>query len=199
MPSSPGRKRGASDGAVWCPDHDRRECSKNTRRGKIRCHGIAIAGLDACKIHSGEKIDKAKARGKANLMRAAFAEIPASEFVDPGEVLLWAVTVAARQVAWLRGLISDQLKADGTGIDSDSIAALVKLEQDERRELARAAKTALDAGIAERQVRMAERVAEQLIAVLRGVVTELGHDANDPKVAGICRRQLELVTGGAAR
>jgi hypothetical protein len=199
MTSSSGRaRRASSDGAVWCKAHDRRECAKNTKRGGIRCHQIALAGLDACKLHSGESLDKAKARGKANLMRAAFAEIPAGEYVDPGDVLLWAVTVSARQVAWLRGLILDRMDPAGTGVDDASVAGLVRLEQEERSTLTRAAKMALDAGIAERQIRMAERVAEQLIAVLRGVVTELGHDAKDPKVAAVCRRHLQLVTGQGA-
>jgi hypothetical protein len=40
--------------------------------------------------------------------------------------------------------------------------------------------------------------AEQLVAVLRGVVTELGHDAADPAVAGVVRRHLALVAGEAA-
>lgn len=186
-----------SDAAVWCEQHRRRECAKN-RRDKTRCHGAAIAGLDACRIHAGEKTAKAKARGQANLMRAAFAEIATTEYVDPGDVLLWAVTVSSRQVAWLRSLIHDRMQAKKTDIDTDELAILVRLEQDERQSLTRAAKMALDAGIAERHVRIAERTAEQLVAVLRGVVTELGHDPSDPEVAGICRRQLTLVAGGAA-
>lgn len=188
-----------SDAAISCPEHNgRRECSKNKRRGG-RCHAAAIAGLDACPIHAGEKTSKAKARGQANLMRAAFAEISATEYVDPGDVLLWAVTVSSRQVSWLRSLIHDRVAGgQKTQVDADEIAILVRLEQDERHSLTRAAKMALDAGIAERHVRLAERTAEQLVAVLRAVVSELGHDASDPKVQEICRRQLTLVAGGAA-
>lgn len=184
-------------GARWCEEHHRNECTRqrNKQRGLI-CHANAIAGLDRCVNHAGETTEKAKARGQANRMRAAFAEIPASEYVDPGDVLLWAVTVAARQVAWLRGLIGDRLDA-GTSIDAEGVAVLVKLEQDERTAVTRAAKMALDAGIAERQVRLAERTAEQLVAVLRGVVTELGHDATDPAVQGVVRRHLALVAGAA--
>lgn len=192
-------ERTPSDAAVFCEQHQRRECSKNKRNGTGRCHASAIAGLDACKIHAGESTTRAKARGQANLMRAAFAEISTHEYVDPGDVLLWAVTVSSRQVSWLRSLIHDRMVAkQKTAIDADELAILVKLEQDERQALTRAAKMALDAGIAERHVRLAERTAEQLVAVLRGVVTELGHDASDPKVAEVCRRQLTLVAGSSA-
>lgn len=183
-------------GARWCEEHGRNECTRMRRRAGVPCHAIALAGLDRCRIHAGEAVSTAKARGQANRMRAAFAEIPASEYVDPGDVLLWAVTVAARQVAWLRGLIGDRLVA-GASIDAEGVAVLVKLEQDERTAVTRAAKMALDAGIAERQVRLAERTAEQLVAVLRGVVTELGHDATDPAVQGVVRRHLALVAGAA--
>lgn len=187
-----------SSAAISCPEHNgRRECSKNKRRGG-RCHAIAISGLDACTTHAGEKTTKAKARGQANLMRAAFAEIAATEYVDPGDVLLWAVTVSSRQVSWLRSLIHDRVAGKRTQVDADEIAILVRLEQDERQSLTRAAKMALDAGIAERHVRLAERTAEQLVAVLRAVVTELGHDPSNPEVADVCRRQLTLVAGGAA-
>jgi hypothetical protein len=200
MPGKPSKRRdvgGRSDGATWCEQHNRRECAKNTKKG-VRCHQIALDGLDACPLHAGESRAKAKARGQANLMKAAFAEsIPAAEFIDPGEALLWTVTVSSRQVAWLRGLISDRLNVAGTRVDDDALSVLVKIEQDERVALARAAKMALDAGIAERQIRMAERVAEQLVSVLRGVVTELGHDPADPAVAGVCRRHLTLVSGAA--
>lgn len=195
--SSHGRRGGRSDGSTWCDQHKRHECSKNTKRGTGRCHRIALAGLDNCGMsgHGGESLAKAKARGQANLMRAAFAEIPANEYVDPGDVLLWAVTVAARQVAWLRSMIADRLAAKGATVDADGISVLVKLEQDERRELTRAAKLALDGNVAERHIRLAERTAEQLVAVLRGVVTELGHNPTDPAVQTVVRRHLQLVAG----
>lgn len=189
----------APGGAVWCDQHGWYECTKTSKRSQARCHERAIKGLDRCRHHAGEKTSTAKARGAANLMRAAFAEIPASEYVDPGDVLLWSVTVCARQVEWLRGLIADRLTGtDRPAVDSEQLTALIKLEQEERTALTRAAKMALDAGIAERQVRLAERTAQQLVAVLRGVVEELGHDANDPAVAGIVRRHLTLVGGAAA-
>ena len=182
-------------GARWCEQHGRRECAKHSRRTGKPCHQIAIEGVDACQEHSGMSRAATKAKGQAALMRAAFAEtIAAADYADPGDVLLWAVTISARQVAWLRSLLAERMTGDGKPqIDGDDLTALVKLEHDERRELARAAKSALDAGIAERQVRLAERVAEQLVAVLRGVVTELGHDPADPAVAGVVRRHLALV------
>jgi hypothetical protein len=54
-------------------------------------------------------------------------------------------------------------------------------------------KMAIDAGVDERRVQMAERVAEQLVAVLRGVVTELGHNPADPKVAAVMHKHLQVV------
>jgi hypothetical protein len=60
-------------------------------------------------------------------------------------------------------------------------------------DVARMGKMAVDAGVEERRIRMAEQIAEQLVSVLRGVVTELGHNPADPKVAGVVQRHLQLV------
>ena len=59
------------------------------------------------------------------------------------------------------------------------------------------AKQAHEAGVSERQIRLTEQVAEQLVTVLRGVVSDLGHDPTDPAVQAVVRSRLELVRGAA--
>lgn len=63
----------------------------------------------------------------------------------------------------------------------------------ERR--AKFAKLAIDAGIAERQVRLAERQGELIAQVIRGVLADLGVDDRED-VPQIVRRHLSLVSGG---
>lgn len=62
----------------------------------------------------------------------------------------------------------------------------------ERR--ARFAKLCIDAGVAERQVRIAEQQGALLAQVIRGILTDLGVQ-DRPEVPAIVRRHLTLVSG----
>src|SRR5690606_37389336 len=52
-------------GARWCEEHQRWECTRPRSKGRGTCHGIAIAGLDKCRMHAGVKGEVAKAQGQA--------------------------------------------------------------------------------------------------------------------------------------
>jgi hypothetical protein len=200
----PGRyrmNRADPHGAIWCEhisvngvSSQRRECAKTGKQNGTRCHQQAIAGIDACRTHCGQKRDDAKAKGQANIVRARFRDVDASEYVDPGDVLAWAVTVAFLDIADYRREIASRAAEKDAKISAEELDRLMRMEAD----IARISKMALDAGVNERQIRMAERVAEQLVTVLRGVVQELGHDPADPKVAKVIHSRLQLVAGGKA-
>lgn len=143
-------------------------------------------------MHAGVSGEAAKAAGKAALVRQRFRDVAPSEYVHPGDVLAWAVTVAWIDVVAYRAELRD--KADAKTLDDADLDRLARMQF----EVARVSKMALDANVDERQIRLAERTAEQLVAVLRGVVTELGHDANDPGVQSVMHRQLALVAGEPA-
>jgi hypothetical protein len=80
----------------------------------------------------------------------------------------------------------------------EAIRGLAALEATERDRLARFCKLAIDAGIAERQVRLAERLGASLVALLDGVARALGHDPADPDVRRVIEGQLVAVEAGAA-
>lgn len=188
------RRKPSPDGARWCTQHSRYECAKHTKTGAT-CHGTAITGLDACTKHCGKKREEAKAQGQANLIRQRFRDVAADEYIDPGDVLAWAVTVAWIDVVDYRITLKERAGNEtAVAPSADELDRLMRMEAD----VARMAKMAVDAGVEERRIRMAEQIAEQLVAVLRGVVTELGHNPADPKVAGIVQRHLQLVHGQKA-
>jgi hypothetical protein len=54
---------------------------------------------------------------------------------------------------------------------------------------------AIDAGVAERQVRLAEAQAQQLAQVIRAILTDLRHDLADEQVCNVVR--LRLTEGGS--
>jgi hypothetical protein len=84
----------------------------------------------------------------------------------------------------------------GGTVAPTEVAAWIKIYQDERMMAVKAAKTAIDAGIAERLVRIAEREVDVMVAVLRASLEELGLPVT-PEVGVVVARQLRAI-GGAA-
>lgn len=76
------------------------------------------------------------------------------------------------------------------------ITALLDLYHRERKHLVDVCRVAIAAGIAERQVRLAEQQGALIAQVIRGVLDDLGV-ADQEEVPKIVRRHLMLVDGGA--
>lgn len=100
----------------------------------------------------------------------------------------------------LRGLIGFKIAAAGKDGDlyaaEEAIRGLVVLEAQERDRCARFAKLALDAGIAERQVRLAEQQVDMVAAALSAAIAELGLSERQQREAraGVARH-LRLAAG----
>lgn len=81
----------------------------------------------------------------------------------------------------------------------EEVRSLVRLEAEERERCARWAKMALDAGIAERQVRVLEQQAGEVVALIRRIIVALGLRPNSPEVAAVVTRELRALDAvGAA-
>lgn len=75
---------------------------------------------------------------------------------------------------------------------------LLTLYNEERDRLARYLKDAASLGIAERRVRIAEEHGQNIVAVLRGVLSELGlNEAQRSQVPGLVRRHMEAIAAKA--
>lgn len=194
----------AATQAVWCEEHRRRECTRQSKNNPTttanrprkvrggRCHQAAIKGMSACRMHIGVPADEAKAVGIARLEAATvFGDL--AENADPGDVLLWSVTVSYLRARWYGERIAAHLATDNASVLDEAVIGLVDREAQERERSLRASKAALDAGIAERQVRIAEAMAAQLLDVIRLIVTDLGHDMNAAKVRRIVQTRLQAV------
>lgn len=98
-------------------------------------------------------------------------------------------------------LIGHQYAADKDGgvfATGEAIRGLVQLEAQERDRAAGMAAKAVAAGLATRQVELAERQGQLVADVIRGVLTQLGHDMTDPSVLRVVSTQLRALTGGEA-
>lgn len=168
---------------------EKKRCQKHTKKGKP-CRQWAIKGLDACRLHAGMKTADAKAKGAKNLalkkvgeMLAEIRSAPADE-VNPLDELLGVIAEEAREKALLTDLVGDletdedQAKAlYGPNHLGDHVPHILKKMLDETRDrLAKHCKMALDAGVAERQVRIAEEQGAQIAQVFIQVIEDPGLD-----------------------
>jgi endonuclease/exonuclease/phosphatase family metal-dependent hydrolase len=137
--------------------------------------------------------------------------------VAPDVALLEEVHRTAGHVAWLakivRGLGQDELvwsKAEEEHIGASEFGGTnttskaqpnvwLQIYQTERKHLAQVAKAALDAGVAERQVRLAEQQGSVLAGVIHRILGRLGLTPEQRAlVATVVPEELRAVTDGSA-
>lgn len=173
-------------------------------------------GYGRCKWHGGST-----ATGKQYAQRLR-AEATARTYgiprgVDPHTALLEEVHRTAGHVAWLgrriaamdpdalvHGVVKTVQQADGSRVVEAraEVMAWLRVYQEERDRLIRAAKAAVDAGVAEREVRVVEAQASLLARIIELVLSDLGHDLTDERTREVVRvrllegRELEAGVGG---
>jgi len=162
----------------YCEEHHRYECTKRRKRGGD-CHGSALRGLDACRLHAGKTSEDARRDGQINLARLYGTALD----VTPIEALLDQVRWSAGHVAALRQLlnvIADGATTDppaeslwwgtsrtvtlaGGGIETTEIAAphiILTAYDKERDRLARLCQAAVAAGAQQQMVDQARRMGQ---------------------------------------
>lgn len=195
-------------------------CGAKKRQGEGTCTqragwGTSHPGWGHCKLHGGASAPgNAHAASEAAYSAARTLGIPVE--VDPAQALLGEVQRTAGVVAWLDRVVGDLDRAEVTyGVryerwtpgeqggrgteEGPGVNEWVKLWQAERRHLAAVCKAALDAGVQERQVQLAEEQGEMAGRVVQAVLDELNLGRDDRERAiGAMRRQFDVLRGGAA-
>jgi hypothetical protein len=184
-------------GAVWCEEHGGRwECSKRSKRREgDRCHGSAIRGTNACRIHGGQATGVLKAKGEA---LSAWRAVPGRQEVSPSEAVMAMLHMSWARVHVYAGLLERQVAAadpgrpggvgQGEGLvghtfsaspsvgvyeSGEAVRALARLEAEERDRCVRYAKVAHDMGIADREIRLAEAQGVLLASAVTQILDEL--------------------------
>jgi hypothetical protein len=178
--------------------------------------GTDHVGFGACKLHGG-KTPNHRAAARMEMARQAVVTYGLPREVAPDVALLEEVHRTAGHVAWLGQKVAaldpeeitwgvaeevDRGSGEFTGVDRTEKAAVnvwVQLYQQERKHLTDVCKAALAAGIAERQVRLAEQQGALLAGVIGRVLDALGlTPAQRELVAVVVPRELRAVAGGDA-
>lgn len=172
--------------------HDRSLCGAKRKGGKPPCEqpsgwGTAHPGYGRCKLHGGSTNEHpssptmqtySQAQAAASMARLGFE---AARDTDPQSELLRQVSLAASRVdslAYQHQQAQVALEAASEGREKRQAAALVVLlatQYDaERFNTAKISAMAIKAGVARRQVELAERQGAALFMIIQSVLTQLG-------------------------
>src|SRR4051794_9133098 len=148
----------------------RKTCGAQTRRGS-ECGrdpgwGTDHVGFGYCKLHGG-CTPQGKTYGARLKALAELGPMGGEVDVNPLDALLYTVRRGSGLAALYR------LQAEAAAADGKDSAMFAKLEADALNDLARWAKMAIDAGVAERQVRIAERMGERLSAAFEAAIAAM--------------------------
>ncbi len=179
-------------------------CGARKTNGKGDCTrpagwGTDHPGIGRCKWHGGCTPNHKKAVQRELATRAVETYGLPRE-IEPHEALLEEIHRTAGHVSWLElqvrqhdpeSLVWGTTKSIEHGVTEEAAkpSVWVELYQTERRHLVAVCKAAIAAGIAERQVKLAEQQGALIAQVIRGVLEDLGV-ADNPDVPKIVRRRL---------
>lgn len=206
-PKEPPRKR-ASQG-------DKRKCGAKAKSTGKPCQNPAgfktdHVGFGRCHLHGGRAPGGRKAAQK-EIAQHAVETYGLPREVQPHDALLEEIWRTSGHVDWLEhkvrehepealiyGVVKEHQGSESSFTEFAAKPSVwLQLYQRERRHLVDVCRVAIAAGIAERQVALAEQYGKLIARVITGVLDELGV-GNKPEVPGIIRRHLALVEGGAA-
>jgi hypothetical protein len=161
---------------------------------------LASLHMSWLRVHMYARLLEEQVRNEADEPVGGWGE---SQRTDGGHTVGAGSQPSADGVAGLIGHTYAADKQAGIFAASESQRALVQLESQERDRAVRYAKVAHDMGIAEREVRLAEKQGELLASVIRGVLDDLDlseeQQAQAPAaIQARLRAVAELETGGAA-
>lgn|GEM_PF-1170270 len=173
------------------------KCGAKTRDGgkcqKQKGWGTDHKGTGRCKLHGGstQSGKRAAAKEAATIMGEAMD-------IEPHEALLSCVRIAAGEVAYCTTEIAALKKATESTMFGEKLNVWIEVRQGAVAQLARYSKMALDAGVAERQVQIAERYGQMLAELIGGILEELKLTAaQKDKAPEIVRRRMQMLEGGA--
>lgn len=169
--------------------------------------GTDHVGVGSCRLHGGNLPSQLKAAAKYDLQYL----INEADEMDPSEALLWCVSLAAQEVRWINSHIATvsepthmmpmqgTMSKDGPAFFMEDFDLWIKARQSAVDRLARYSKMALDAGVAERMVKMAEKMGDLIAPLLQGILNELNlspaQQRAAPEIVGTHLKLLEAKVG----
>lgn len=187
--------------------------------GRRKGWGTGHPGVGRCKFHGGAS-PQAEVSGAVELARREAAVMGQPLSIEPHVALIQCIEIAAGEVRYASDRIADleprqavgqvvtsrPVKLEkgaedpGTYVEEFGPPAVhiwIEVRHRAMDRLVNYSKIALAAGVAERQVRIAEQQAQLLASAVRSILEDLGM-ADHPDAPRIVRKHLTLLAGGVA-
>lgn len=229
VPAAPASVVDENDRQQGADTQQRALCGARKKSGgtcdKTAGWGTDHNGIGTCKLHGGSTRN---ARVSAAKKEAAMAAVTLGAPIDIGplDALLWCVRIAAGEVAYFTmqvSLLQDSEIAGRTRQDKERPLSYGKDGEDSARNvtettwglpalhvwvaarqaaldrLARYSKMALEAGVAERQVQLAERYGELIGRIIGNILDGLTlNEEQQAKAPDLVRKHLAAIEGTVA-
>lgn len=210
-----------ADGVPAC-GAKKKDQSRSDYCMKRRGWGTVHVGWGRCKLHGGSSpagITAAlKEQMAAEMENARLAVMGTALDVDPMDALLWCVRITAGEVAYSTKKVQDltpdqeivrpeiEVSREGGALFAgaseektqgpEELNLWIKVRQASVERLAKFSKMALDAGVAERAVKLAEGAGESLAVAIRSILVglDLSYE-QEQKAPELVRTALEMLEG----
>lgn len=165
------------------PGKRKNTCGAKKRNSDEFCghpagYGTSHPGIGRCKYHGGSTPSGVKSAERALVkarMEKAVQVYGLPMDVDPQTALIQEVQRTAGHVAWLGQKVASLKEEDltqYTGKDGMKMSEWVEMYQEERKMLVSVCKTAIQCGIAERQVKLAEDQGKMIAGILMKFIND---------------------------
>jgi hypothetical protein len=171
-------------------------CGAKRRSDGKKCRNFAgfktdHAGVGRCFLHGGSTRTHKRHAVKVEAERLTAREFGKPKRVMPGAALMEMLETAYGLVHWLANEL-----AKHKDLTTFEARVLVQAHAQERDRVAHIAKTALDAGVQERQILLAERWGELIARAIEGILGDLNLTSGQKQsVPTVVRRHLMLMAG----
>lgn len=209
------RRRDPASDPLLCGHYRGASGDYHRNRAGELCAQNVVTGIEACRNHSGKSLAQAKAEGQVRLEALRWGAKEAN--VDPGQFLLRLVAQSSMRVdmfadelrrveqeagSFEKVIVGESWVTDDGGVSrkaGEYHRALSEADGKERDRGAKFAALAISAGLAERQVRLAERYGAQVAAMMAEFARALGRDPDDPEVRTIAVGVISRHAGAPAQ
>ncbi|HKV43853.1 MAG TPA: hypothetical protein VJT32_04150 [bacterium] len=159
--------------------------------------GTTHPGTGNCRWHGGAL----KTHRQAAIRQEAIKFMGAPLDINPLEAIVWCIRITAGEVQWLSMKIAEADEVDWieNTIAGKQLNVFQRTRADAQDRLVRYSKEAIQLGLAERAIRMAENFGLALARLLEGIEADMGFNATQRKLwQQSVRKHLILLQGGSA-
>jgi hypothetical protein len=170
--------------------------SDGTECKRVAGWGTTHIGIGRCHTHSGDT----PALRKNAIVQEAAQFMGAPMDINPFDAIIWCIRITAGEVAWLSTKIAEVDKEGDWFEDTHfgkQMHILQRTRADAQDRLVRYSRDAIQLGLAERAVRLAENFGVMLARLLENIAADLELSRKQKEIwPTIVRRQLILMEGG---